>query len=253
MNLAGALLPFAPAGRAIVLVGAGGKTSLLFRLGEELAARGGAVLLTTTTHLADPRGGPRSGFRLLFRPDLEGPEAAAPLPEPCPGLTLLVARATDPPGKVKGIHPSWPRTLQERWDWVLVEADGSKRLPVKAPAAHEPVIPEGAGLVVGVIGLDCLGRPLDEQVAHRPERFAAVTGCRPGQTIAWSHLEALVAHPEGLFKGAPGPRAVLLNKADRAPFRPTGEQLRRLDAEAVLLGSLEGPDGGIVCQRGARC
>lgn len=251
MNLADALRPLAPSGKAVALVGAGGKTTLLFRLGGELAAGGGRVLLTCTTHLADPRDRPRPGLRILLRPDLEGPAPAEPLPAPSPGLTLLVARATEP-GKVKGIHPAWVAPLQAAWDWVLVEADGSKRLPVKAPEAHEPVIPPGAGLVVGVIGLDCLGRPLDARTVHRPGRFAAVTGCEPGQAIAWAHLEALVAHPEGLFKDAPGPRAVLFNKADRAPFLPGEAQLRRLQADAVLLGSLEAADGGIVCLQGAR-
>lgn len=60
---------------------------------------------------------------------------------------------------MKGIHPSWIPALAQSWDFVLVEADGSRRLPVKAPAVYEPVIPPGTDLVVGVIGLDALAVP----------------------------------------------------------------------------------------------
>ena len=128
------------------------------------------------------------------------------------------------------------------WPLILVEADGSKRLPVKAPAAYEPVVPGRTDLVVGVVGLDALGWPMDERTVHRPERFAAVTGCAPGTPIAWDHVVALARHPDGLFKGAPGRRVVLLNKVDEAPFLPSPGQLAALGADLVLLSGEE--DGG---------
>ena len=117
-----------------------------------------------------------------------------------------------------------------------MEADGSRRLPVKAPAPHEPALPPGPLLVVGVIGLGCLGRPMDGATVHRPELFARITGCAPGEAIGWAHLAALAAHPEGLFKGAPGPRALLLNQADLGGPPPPG---LRLEADLVLVCSLD--------------
>jgi probable selenium-dependent hydroxylase accessory protein YqeC len=154
-------------------------------------------------------------------------------------MRFLVSREADAPGKVKGIHPSWVPALKQSWDFILVEADGSRRLPVKAPAVYEPVIPPGTDLVVGVIGLDCLGRSMDGETVHRPELFARVTGCAPGTPIVWKHLAELIRHPEGLFQGAVGFRVVLLNKADRAPFLPARDQCSELAADLVLLCSLE--------------
>jgi probable selenium-dependent hydroxylase accessory protein YqeC len=161
-------------------------------------------------------------------------------PEASPGVTLLAARPTDLPGKLRGIHPSHVAALREAWGVVLVEADGSKRLPIKAPAPYEPVLPEGTSLVVGVVGLDALGWPMDGRTVHRPELFAAVTGCAPGEPIGWEHLVALARHPEGLFKGAAAPRVVLLNKVDEAPFVPSPGQVAALGADLVLLSGDEG-------------
>jgi probable selenium-dependent hydroxylase accessory protein YqeC len=249
MNLAEALLPLLARGRGvIVLVGAGGKTSALFRLGEALA---GPVLLTSTTHLLDPLQEPgRPALERILRADLEGPAGSAALPEPRPGLTLLMSRAAEIPEKLKGIHPSWIPGLAAQWRYVLVEADGSRGLPVKAPGPREPVLPPEPDLLLGVIGLACLGRPMDAASVHRPEAFAAVTGCRPGQPIGWEHLAALAGHPQGLFKGHAGTRVLLLNQADAVQGSPWEGRLAELPVAQVLLASLGRSEGVIVLQRG---
>lgn len=151
----------------------------------------------------------------------------------------MAARATAPAGKLAGVHPSRVDELRAAWPVVLVEADGSKGLPLKAPAPWEPVVPDRTDLVVGVVGLDALGWPMDERTVHRPELFAAVTGCPPGGPIGWDHLVALARHPEGLFKGAVGRRAILLNKADESPYLPSPGQLAALGADLVLLSAAD--------------
>jgi len=241
MKPAAALLSLLPGGAGVVaFVGAGGKTSALFRLAGTRMDQGRRVLITTTTHLLDPRTeANRPALNLILRPDMEAPYRSASLPEAPPGLAVLLSREAEPPGKMRGLHPSWIPALRAVWDLILVEADGSKGLPVKAPAAHEPVIPPGSDLVVGVVGLDCLGRPMDGRTVHRPEHFGLVTGCPMGAPITWDHLEALVRHPEGLFKQAEGSRAILFNKADQAQALPSWAQLATLPADWILLGSLE--------------
>ena len=67
--------------------------------------------------------------------------------------------------------------LAQRFDYVLAEADGSKRLPLKAHAAWEPVIPAAAANVVWVVGASGLGKPVTE-VVHRPELFCERCGCK---------------------------------------------------------------------------
>jgi probable selenium-dependent hydroxylase accessory protein YqeC len=225
----------------VSFVGAGGKTSLLLHLARELEAEGRPVLATTTTHLVDPREEGGVFARVLLRPDLERPATpgSAEVPEPLPGVTLLVSRPADAPGKLKGIDPSHVARLRRTWPVVLVEADGSNRLPVKAPASWEPVVPDGTDLVIGVVGLDALGWAMDGKTVHRPELFSAVTRCAPGAPISWDHFVALSRHPEGLFKGAMGRRVVLLNKVDEATFLPSPGQVSALGADLVLSSGLE--------------
>lgn len=246
MRLGEALAPLLPPGPAVVsLVGAGGKTRALHLLARHFAAQGRRVLVTTTTHMMHPHreDPPWRDRPVSLRPELEGPwQPGVALPPPADGGLALFAREVDPSGKVRGIHPSWVPALKATWDLVLVEADGSRRLPLKAPADHEPVLPPGTDLVVGCVGLSAVGRPLGPEVVHRPERFSALTGCPLGAPLTLDHLAALVRHPEGLFRHAPEARVILFNQADRLDPRLPRTPLLGLPARRTLLGSLEPED-----------
>ena len=128
---------------------------------------------------------------------------------------------------------------------LITEADGSRMLPFKAPAAHEPVIPAETTLVLVLVGADVLGGPLDAEHVHRPERVSALTGAPLGAPVTPAIVAGVLAHAEGGRKGVPaGARlVVLINKmdalADPAPARETAERLLREPAiEAVLLTAL---------------
>jgi probable selenium-dependent hydroxylase accessory protein YqeC len=257
MRLADALLPLLPdpSGAVIALVGAGGKTSALFGLGEELGGAGTPALLTTTTHLYDPRlEEGRCYDRLVLDSALADPAppgAASPV-RPDGDRRIVLAASADPDtNKIKGIHPTWMAPLRAAWPWILVEADGARRLPVKAPADHEPVVPEDAGLVVGFVGLACLGRPMDEATVFRPERFGPAADCPPGAPIGPEHLAALARSPLGLFRGAPAgaPRVLVLNQADRSPLDPGAlraalDRCGPLGVHRVVVSALRRPEPG---------
>src|SRR5918997_4917370 len=85
--------------------------------------------------------------------------------------------------RVGGVDPGWIGDLAPLADVVLIEADGSRRRPIKGTAEHEPAIPCGATLVVAVGNIQALGTPVDEEHVHRPEVFSALTGIGPGQSI----------------------------------------------------------------------
>ena len=61
-------------------------------------------------------------------------------------------------------------TLEQMADYVLVEADGSKRLPGKAHGQNEPQIPKESQRTVLVFGASALHKPISE-VIHRVEIF----------------------------------------------------------------------------------
>lgn len=61
-------------------------------------------------------------------------------------------------------------TLEQMADYVLVEADGSKRLPGKAHGRNEPQIPKESQRTVLVFGASALHKPISD-VIHRVEIF----------------------------------------------------------------------------------
>lgn len=166
------------------IIGSGGKSTLLKTLGLELMRAGGRVLLCTTTHMFPVAGVPWDGSsrRLGAAPWKPG---ALHVPgctcEACAGMSrgsICQAGVLDPEtGKLSA--PAEPlNELAQRFDYVLAEADGSKRLPLKAHAAWEPVIPDATANVVWVVGASGLGKPVAE-AAHRPELFCERCGCEP--------------------------------------------------------------------------
>ena len=169
------------------IIGSGGKSTLLKTLGLELMRAGGRVLLCTTTHMFPVAGVPWDGSsrRLDAVPWKPG---ALHVPgctcEACAGMSrgsICQAGVLDPEtGKLSA--PAEPlNELARRFDYVLAEADGSKRLPLKAHAAWEPVIPAATANVVWIVGALGLGKPINEAV-HRPELFCERCGCESTDT-----------------------------------------------------------------------
>ncbi|MDQ3248775.1 MAG: selenium cofactor biosynthesis protein YqeC, partial [Chloroflexota bacterium] len=102
---------------------------------------------------------------------------------------------------------------------VLIEADGSRWLPFKAPAAHEPVLPTSTTLLIPVMGLDALGAPIDDTHVHRAEQVRRLLGLAPDDAttrLTPQMVARLLVHAQGGAKALPaGARLLpLLNKAE---------------------------------------
>ncbi len=202
----------------ISLVGGGGKTTTMFALAGALKTLGRRVLVTTTTNIFRPQKNQYDNIILSDAPD------SALFAGIMPGtLTCLAGTVMQGKNKLKSVDPAFLDQLHGNalFDAVIVEADGARRLPIKAPAVYEPVIPSATSLTIGCIGLDALGVPVDDAHVHRPEIFCEVTGARPGEAVSIEHIVRLITASEGLFKGVSGigRKIVLLNKADTDTLR----------------------------------
>jgi molybdenum cofactor cytidylyltransferase len=102
---------------------------------------------------------------------------------------------------------------------LIVESDGARKLPIKAPAAHEPPIPDFINAVITVIGLSGLGKPLSSEWVHRPELYSSLVGLPLGETLESQHLVRGLVSSEGGMKNIPsGARRILLiNQIDSFP------------------------------------
>ena len=205
------------------IVGGGGKTTLMLRLARELYDSGARVIVTTSTHIFPPE-----GIRTLTEATLLEAESALERER------LICLGTQSENGKLAAPQIAFSE-LAAIADYVLVEADGAKHLPLKAPAEHEPVIPAETKMVVAVAGLDGLGRTVRE-AAFRPALYASLIGENERHVLTVGDLARVLASPCGQRKGVlAGMRyCILLNKADDEASRRAALQIAlRLDQDAV--------------------
>lgn len=224
-------------------MGAGGKSTAMFRLADEIVEAGGRVITTTTTHLGASQISRAPGHVSAFAASRAAVEAALEKHH-----HLLITGPMDRAlGKAASVSAGLLEDLQAvpNMAAILVEADGARQLPFKAPADHEPAIPPGASLVVAVAGLDAIGQPLTEAHAHRPERIAALAGVAVGAPITPEIVARVLGHPQGALRNVPAEArvCVLLNKADalesmQAAREIAARLLQNERIEAVLIGSV---------------
>ncbi len=199
----------------IALVGSGGKTTAMFQLARDFGSR---VILTTTTHLAlDQLEEADKHFTV---------ESVEDLPSENLDIKENILMFTGPqvePNRVKGLDQDilfQLAALAEQWGSpLLIEADGARLLPIKAPAEHEPPIPDFVDTVIVVIGLSGLGKPLNEKWVHRPELFSELVGLSPGSEISSQHLAAAITSHRGGLKNIPttARKLLLINQIDSFP------------------------------------
>lgn len=187
----------------ISFVGGGGKTTAMFSLAEELKNLGKKVLVTTTTNIFVPS---EDSFDSLLLKDinLENPDKGT--------ITIFGKDIID--GKIKGPNLDSLDKIIERdlFDYCLIEADGAKRKPIKAPASHEPVISSLTTKTIGIIGLDALHKNIIE-ISHRSEILMKLLDKNHYEKIEIEDIVNLVLHNQGLFKASKGQKILLLNKA----------------------------------------
>jgi molybdenum cofactor cytidylyltransferase len=209
----------------------------MFQLARELKP---PVIITATSHLgvwqipqADRHivAGVPDDFRFLdFRGVtlITGPMIEDQKTEPIDSVALLqlheVAKEKDIP--------------------LLIEADGSRQKPLKAPAAHEPAIPEFVDTVIVVAGLSALGKPLSSDDVHRPEIFSLLSGLQLGEQISNDSILRVITHTEGGCKNIPtlARRLALLNQVDSTQLQAQAHGMAKpllSTFDAVVIASLK--------------
>ena len=188
----------------VSVTGGGGKTTLIRRLQQECMQKSILHAVSTTTHMQ-------------YQKD------AAFLEEESLERLLAVERTArtvwmgHPVSAIKmqGFSAAFLETVKNAGVWLLLEADGAKCLPIKAPAEHEPVIVPFSTRVIQVYGLDGVGHPIEEK-CFRPHLVAEILGKTTQDLLTPVDIARLAASPRGGRKQVKdGMRyQVVLNKAD---------------------------------------
>lgn len=140
----------------VQIAGSGGKTTLTYILAEENTGLKTAVLTTTKRYA------PKDGYLLNSNEIIDTGKIKG---------TFLETGILDDKGKIGWIGDKNYNLVRSWADIVLIEADGSKRLPLKAAESYEPVFLPDATHTIVVCGLSALGKPIGE-VCHRHRLIA---------------------------------------------------------------------------------
>ncbi len=210
-----ALAPLINAKTRIALVGSGGKTSIIMRLADEQKALGKKVLVLTTTHMYVPK---QYGVFSGLAADIETALAA--------NGTVITGKEADC-GKITWIGDELYREIAPMADIILIEADGSKRLPLKFPSESEPVIPPDADIILAVSGLSAIGkRGID--ACHRWSIARQVLGIPNEEILKPEHLYLLMSegYLKPLNKEYPSTHIIpVFNQADDKSLSDIGKRI----------------------------
>jgi probable selenium-dependent hydroxylase accessory protein YqeC len=221
-------LPVLLRGKFVSFVGGGGKTSLAEYLGEQAVRRGKRAVLTTTTKI-------QADLPYVLLGD-EGATIGA-----WAGRLVRVGKSVERE-KLSGLAADEVERLGMDCDFVLIEADGAKRRPLKYPADYEPVIPSFSDLTVVVAGLDALGAAIAEQV-FRWQLFTEAAGLS-GEAEVTPEVFLRLFEKDALMKGVDASRCVVfLNKYDACRMQAVVPELalallRRTGACRVIVASI---------------
>lgn len=214
----------------ISFVGGGGKTTSIMTLAHELKNQGLKVLITTTTMIYEPMEDEGDNFFLGEIPvDFKLKNSS---------ITILGDRIRE--GKLVGNTKEQIDSIRDRkiFDYILVEADGARRKPIKAPEDYEPVIPNSTTMTVGLIGIDALGQQLDENIAHRVDKLKEVLNVEENHIIEIKDMVNLALHPQGIFKSGQGRKVFFINKVMGDKNIQNGliikENLRDKDIQVII-------------------
>ena len=191
----------------ISIVGAGGKTHLSHWLAQFFKQLGHCVCLTTTTKMYYPD---QPFIDHIVKLDHIANNETKSAIASTASITFLYksklpSQTNNELPKVKGLSEPALNSIIDSFafDVVIIEADGAKRLPIKAPARHEPCIAKGSQIVIGVTGAEAILSKANSENIHRWAEFSALTGCLSEMEIDHTILKRLLNDPQGMFKNAP--------------------------------------------------
>ena len=201
--------------KVISIVGGGGKTSLMFLLAHAFQEKRFKVVSTTTTHILKPTPQQSGEVILFFRDDFQDKL------QDCLkryGHATVAHHLLPSGNKLQGINCEQVEQVFEHSsaNRMLVEADGARQSSFKAPGDNEPVVPQITDVFISVVGLDIIGKPLDDANVFRAALVSARTELPIGAEITPLTVAKLASHPKGLLKGCPQKARsyIFLNKTD---------------------------------------
>lgn len=191
----------------ITVTGSGGKTTIISELADQLLETGKKIVITTTTQIYLPES--NNAITILNGTILEQINLQHQ------GI-VFAAKSIDSNNKLQGFTKEEVSMIHNNpnIDFIIIEGDGSKRLPIKGYAFYEPVVPDTTDILISVIGLNAIGKTANDKSVHRIDKFEKITGKSNGSTIEKEDIVKLILSPEGYFKCRGKKNYLILNQVN---------------------------------------
>ena len=189
----------------IAVIGCGGKTSLIASLANEFRHR--KVLVTPTTKIF-----PMNDEGIILRTT----QGECLSHKPVTGIQCF-GELNQKTGKLEALSIHLLEEIIPKYDLVLLEADGSAGMPCKGWLPDEPVIPPFCTHTIGVVTMNALGHPADNNFVLRLPEFLKLTGLQQGEIITLKALTDMVCADNGMFRTSLGRQSIFVNLSLVAP------------------------------------
>lgn len=202
----------------VSVVGAGGKTTLIYDIASNFEKEGRKAIITTTTHMKR-----QNLWKNAYH------NSVGEIKQLLQENNIIIAGTPCGDYKIKGLNES---VLTEIINWeipILIEADGAKRMPCKIPRENEPVIIPQTNIVMAVIGLDALHKPI-EKSCFCPDKVADFLNCSIDKTLTYEDICSLLTSTFGMKKGVTKAMryCIVLNKADTIERKKDGHVIKKM-------------------------
>lgn len=182
----------------ISITGSGGKTSLMFYLAKKLKTKG-SVLVTTSTKIKLPR---KNEADFIYK-------SFDQYQKPVSNDIIVLGEYINKKNKLKSLGFDKILQIKNDFDYILIEADGSRNLPLKYWKSYEPVIYDFTTKTIGIFPINLLGRKIDQSFIYNFKDFKENIR---GDFVDEKMLEDLTK--SGIFKDFEGQKYIFLNKAE---------------------------------------
>jgi len=190
-------------GDVVSIVGAGGKTTLMFSIATELKDIC-KILICTTTKIFIPL---KNQFDYFYIGDI-------PVDVVKNGRYLFGSSIKSK--KILSILEEDILKYKPLFDIILIEADGARMKSIKGWKEHEPVVSSSTTKTIGVVDILNIGKVINEENVHNIEEFMDITGSTMLERINLSHIVSMINSPKGLFKNSIGEKIIYIPKNDPA-------------------------------------
>ncbi len=198
----------------ITIVGAGGKTSLMFSA-SLLLSKNHKVLVTTTTHIYKPAA--YQYDKLIILEDLKENEIKDLYNKNENGIYVIGNNLVNNE-KIKGLTFEQLDEIVDYFDYIFIEGDGSKHKPLKGWRENEPVIYPKTTKQIGVLDIKSLGLDINEDNIHRIDKFKQLINSK-NKKVSIENLLNIIFNKNGLFKNAKGEKILFINKVESKECR----------------------------------